>query len=156
MTPIPVRSRRALLALALAVAVAACNKNAPPPPPPEAIGPTPLGGTIWKVLDVGGRVPPPETRGVEPYLRISRNLDQAEGQTGVNFFNATVVVRDASIRIGPPAVTRRAGPQPAMTFETAMLVAMQRSALYRIDREVLELSDASGLVLMRLAAPPLP
>jgi heat shock protein HslJ len=155
MTSIRARPRRALLVQALAVAAAACTSNKPTPPP-EATGPVPLGGTIWRVVDVGGRVPPRETRGVEPYLRISPNLDQAEGQTGVNFFHATIVVRDASIRIGPPAVTRRAGPQPAMQFETAMLVAMQRTALYRITGDDLELTDATGLVLMRLGAPPMP
>jgi len=157
-TRFPSRSRRATLTLALALAAAAigCDRNRPPPPPPEAVGPTPLGGTIWKVLDVNGRVPPPETRGVEPYLRINPALEGLEGQSGVNFFHATVVVRDATIRIGPPAVTRRAGATAAMQFETAMLIALQRTSLYRIDREVLELSDSAGQVVMRLAAPPPP
>ena len=152
----PVPSRRALLALTLAAVAAACDRRGPPPPPPEAAGPTPLGGTIWTVLDVGGRVPPRETRGVEPFLRIDKNLERADGQAGVNSFVATVVVSDATIRIGPPAVTRRAGPQPAMQFETAMLVAMQRATTYQLDREVLELFDSAGQVVMRLAAPPPP
>lgn len=147
-------SRRGALAsllVAIALGGTACSKSGPQPPAPEtpAAG---LPGPVWRVIDIDGRPPPRETRGQEPTLRFDPTASRITGSTGVNSYSATAVVaEDDSVRIGPPGLTRRTGPLPAVQFETLMLVALQRTHRFRRTDDLLELYDATGNVVMRLA-----
>jgi heat shock protein HslJ len=108
----------------------------------------------WRVIDADGRLPPPETRMAPPVLRFDTTAGRLTGTTGVNSFTGTLVVEGETLRLGPAATTRRAGPQPAMEFESAMLGALQRAAGWRIAGGTLSLLDAGGATLMRLEPTP--
>jgi 3-isopropylmalate/(R)-2-methylmalate dehydratase small subunit len=144
------RGALAGLAAVVALGAAGCSKSGPQPPPRDAPA-AGLPGPVWRVVDVGGRAPPFETRGVEPTLQFDPTASRVSGSAGVNQYSATAVVaEDDTVRVGPPVTTRRLGPQPAMEFETAMLVALRRVTRFRIAGRTLELYDHAGVVLMRL------
>ena len=136
--------RRAAIAGLLATCVLGAGDAASQQP----VRTTPDGD--WRVLEADGRAPAFELFGPRPSLRIDAAAGRVSGYTGVNQFNGPVVVEGESVRFGPAAMTHRAGPQPAMEFENAMLDAMQRAETWRIVGSTLEFLDADGATRMRL------
>jgi putative lipoprotein len=80
---------------------------------------------------------------------------QVEGNTGCNRFFGAYELDGTAIRFGPLGTTRRACREPAQSFETAYLAALQSVTQIAGTDERLALSDASGVNVLRLvvAAP---
>lgn len=114
----------------------------------------PLLGTYWNVKEVDGQSFKPLKGGRDAHLRLDPKQKRATGYSGVNSFSGSFETTAASLSFGPIAATRRAGPPPAMVFETALFKALGATKSYRISGDTLELLDAGGGVRARLEALP--
>ena len=103
----------------------------------------------WDVseLTVGGEsVSLPENAGA--FLLI--NDDQVSGSTGCNSFTGSATFNQGSVTFGPLATTRKACPEAAMTFESALLNALGSVTTYAGGRTSLSLSNDDGTTLIEL------
>ena len=114
----------------------------------------PLVATYWNVKQVDGQSFKPLKGGRDAHLRLDEKQKRATGYSGVNSFSGSFESSAAGLSFGPIAATRRAGPPPAMAFETAFFKALGETKSYRISGETLELLDAAGAVRVRLEALP--
>jgi len=112
----------------------------------------PLAGTYWNVKQVGEQRFKPLKGGRDAHLRLDAQQKRATGYSGVNSFSGAYESGAASLKFGPLAATRRAGPPAAMAFEAALFKALEATRSYRVSGEMLELLDAEGGVLARLEA----
>jgi len=135
-------ARRALW-LSAALLLAACAGGA---------AQVPLAGTYWNVKEVDGQRFKPLKGGRDAHLRLDAQKKRATGYSGVNSFTGSFETAAASLKFGPIAATRRAGPPAAMTFEAAFFKALGATKSYRISGETLELLDAEGNPRVRLEA----
>jgi len=133
---------RRLLVVFAAMLLAACAGSAS----------TPLIGSYWNVKQVGEQRFKPLKGGRDAHLRLDAAQKRATGYSGVNSFSGSYESGAASLKFGPIAATRRAGPPPAMAFEAAFFKALEATRSYRIAGENLDLLDAEGRVLARLEA----
>jgi len=113
-----------------------------------------LTGSDWWLVELDGR-PVVRERGPDgtpappPLLRLDRDTGRASGSTGVNAFTGSFQQTGDTLRFGPLATTRRAGPPPAMAIESAYLKALQATVAARVDGDVLALLDAQARELAR-------
>ncbi len=132
-----------LLVVAAVLLLAACAGGG---------APKPLAGTYWNVKQVGELSFKPLKGGRDAHLRLDARQKRATGYSGVNSFSGAFESGPASLKFGPLAATRRAGPPPAMAFEAALFKALEATRSYRISGETLELLDAEGSTRARLEA----
>jgi len=112
----------------------------------------PLEGTRWVLAEVGGQRAATGL-GDEPVtLRLDRAVSRVTGYAGVNRFSGDYELEGASLRFGPLATTRRAGPPEAESLETSVLTALAAVTGWKITGESLELLDQTGARLMRFDA----
>ena len=72
------------------------------------------------------------------------------GSTSVNRYNGRATIEDQSIRFGPLAMTRRAGPPALIDQESRFTSAMQAVTQYRLtDTGLLHLMDKAGAETIR-------
>ena len=84
---------------------------------------------------------------------VSATFDGATigGNASVNHYGGPYTVDGESIQIGALAVTRMAGPEPAMAQETAFLADLGRAASFAVDGDILKLFDEAGAELLVFA-----
>jgi len=123
--------------------------------PAKTPGP-PLAGTYWKLVDAGGKIPKAMPGEPEAHIRFDRENKRASGYSAVNNFNGSYEASGPTLRIGPVAATRRAGPPDAMEVEAAFFAAFDATRSYRISGQSLELLDAGGNALASFEAKPMP
>lgn len=66
------------------------------------------------------------------------------GNTGVNDFRTTFTLEGADqsrVKVGPAAVTRKAGPPEAMALETLFLERFESASSFKVDGDTLHLSS---------------
>jgi heat shock protein HslJ len=85
-------------------------------------------------------------------LQLDRALLRATGYAGVNRFSGGYELDGTSLRFGPLATTRRAGPPEAELLEASVLTALGSTAGWKITGGSLELLDGTGARLMRFDA----
>ena len=153
-----------LTVLTLAAMALSCQPKSkdvdaqPPDAKPELnveAKPAPIEDTTWRLAEVGGR--PAETVPADAraaHLRLNASDHRASGYTGVNSFNGTYTLTGQTLRFGPMAMTRRAGPEPLNRQEAAFGRALTDTASWRAAGERLELLDASGKPLATLTRSP--
>jgi heat shock protein HslJ len=78
------------------------------------------------------------------------------GSAGCNAYNATYETADKTVKIGPPASTKKMCAEPAgvMEQETQFLKALTTAATYRIEGDRLELRTAEGALAVSLKQTP--
>jgi len=109
-----------------------------------------LTNTRWRLVVVDDRLVESAAMDPEPHLRLTDGGEMS-GHTGCNAIHATFEARDAELQIGPIASTRRFCPEEEVP-EVALLRALESARTYRIDADVLELTNAEGVVLARFEA----
>jgi len=149
MKPSPIaRAARWTTALCAALLLAACAGSGGPP--------AALSGTVWNVTEADGQIFKPLKGGRDAHLRLDAQKKRATGYSGVNSYSGAYQSSGATLKFGPIAATRRAGPAAAMAFESAYFKALGATRSYRISGDRLELLDAGGEVRVKLEAlPPL-
>jgi len=138
-----------LLATLLGVpAITACSHASGGASPRAA----PLEGTRWVLAEIGGNRAAMGLDDEPVTLQLDRAVRLATGYAGVNRFSGVYDLDGASLRFGPLATTRRAGPPEAESLETAVLAALAAVSGWKVTGESLELLDHTGSRLMRFDA----
>ena len=116
-------------------------------------GASPLEGTTWRLVDLGGR--PARPAGTDaPNLRLDAAQKRAGGNTGCNSFGGEYELNGEALRFGMLASTRRAYTDDALNAqEAAYLRALADTRAWRITDGTLVLSSESGVVA-RFASQP--
>lgn len=70
------------------------------------------------------------------------------GNGGVNTYNATYTTSGSSIKIGPIASTKMAGPEALMTQETAYFAALEKATTYAMEGDIMTLRDSTGAAMV--------
>ncbi len=112
--------------------------------------PSMLEGREWKAVEVreagGGLVPVPADVTVSARFAEAR----VSGSGGVNSYGGAYTVSGSNqIAIGPVNATLMAGPEPAMSVESAYFAALETATRYRVTADTLELLDESATVYVR-------
>ena len=102
-----------------------------------------LTGTPWRIVEVTGKLAPAGAR-------ITFERGTISGAAGCNRFFGSLAVTSTDLRIGPLASTKMycAG---RMDAEQAVMAALARVKTASRTGEVVELRDAAGAPLLRLA-----
>ncbi|MDH4130728.1 MAG: META domain-containing protein [Gemmatimonadota bacterium] len=137
-----------LLSTVLAGGTAACSHSTSGAAPKAA----PLEDTRWVLAEVGGRRAGQGMDAQPVMLQLDQSLMRATGYAGVNRFSGTYELGGTSLRFGPLATTRRAGPPEAEALEASVLTALGATTGWKITGASLELLDATGARLMRFDA----
>ena len=74
------------------------------------------------------------------------------GSTGCNKYNAAYTIGGDMITISPGATTLMACSTPIMAQESAFLDVLASATTYKIAGDVMELKDASGVVIAKFSA----
>lgn len=139
----PFRTIWALLAAAALVVLAAGCAGAKEDP-------SMLEGREWKAVEVreagGELVPVPAD--VTVTARFAE--ERISGSGGVNSYGGSYTTSGSNlIAIGPVNATLMAGPEPAMSIESAYFAALETATRYRVTAGSLELLDESAMVYVR-------
>jgi heat shock protein HslJ len=106
----------------------------------------------WQLVEVGGRPAEPLPADSKPaHLRLNSADKRISGYSSINQFGGTYELRGNLLKLGPLAMTRRAGPASLMQQESAFTQAMQSTTSWRAAGNDIELLDASGKPLARLS-----
>jgi heat shock protein HslJ len=116
----------------LALSIVACSGDAPAT---GAASPSPaadrLDGSSWALQSVADQ---PVPDGVSATLVFAEG--QVSGSSGCNTFSGPYTVSGpVSIDIGPLVSTRMACPEPAMTFETTYLAALDGATTWAVPAD---------------------
>jgi len=133
----------ALMALAL---VAGCTPYGAAAGGATSGGGSPLEGTTWRLVELGGR--PARPAGSDaPNLRLDAAQKRAGGNTGCNSYGGGYELSGESLRFGALASTRRACTDEALNAqEAAFLGALDSTRTWRVTGDTLVLSGESGVV----------
>lgn len=114
--------------------------------------PMTLEDVSWHLAEVGGKpAEPVPADAPAPHLRLHAKDRRVTGYSGVNAFNGSYELNGQSLKFGPTAMTRRAGPEPLMKQEFAFTQAMEQTASWRDAGDGrIDLLDAAGKPLAQL------
>ena len=99
----------------------------------------------WQLKDVEGNPTEPVPADARaPYLRLNSADKHVNGYSGVNQFNGGYELTSESLRFGPMAMTRRAGPEALNRQESAFAKALSETRSWRVSGDSLEIPDLDG------------
>jgi heat shock protein HslJ len=101
----------------------------------------------WRLDDIAGRG---TVDRLNPPLSILRD-GTLRGESGCNRFTGKATIDGEKLKIGNLATTRRACPPAVMDQEKRFLAAMRQAAGWRIENEMLVLTDDKGGALLRFS-----
>jgi len=107
-----------------------------------------LTGVNWRLTHLGEMVLADDT---DLTIEFDRG-GKVQGFGGCNRFSGSFALQQGKLSVGPLAVTRKACPEPANSFEISYLDALDKArAAARAERR-LALQDADGRTLARFVA----
>lgn len=101
----------------------------------------------WRIVEVSGAAIDPSDAVLE--LHFDAATAAVSGRSGVNAFSGTFACDGASLRFGPLAVTRMAGPPARMALESKVLAALEATRRWSLGARELVLLDAAGASVAR-------
>jgi heat shock protein HslJ len=107
----------------------------------------------WSIIALEGvsvEVPAERAR---PTLIFDAKQKRVSGMAGVNRFSGTYTMEGESLKFGPLLATKMAGPPELNELEIRYLRALERTAMWRLDGDELELRTGPRVVA-RFAAKP--
>jgi heat shock protein HslJ len=111
----------------------------------EAAAKAELPGSKWVVTGYNNGKQAVTGPAVDSTLTVAFGTDgKVGGNGGVNTFSGTFESGPSSVKIGPLASTKMAGPPELMTQETLYLTALQNSTTWEIQSGKLTMRDATG------------
>jgi len=111
----------------------------------EKAQPASLSGTKWTVTGYNNGREAVTAPALDSTLSVEFGTDgTVSGNGGVNTFNGPFEATEKTVKIGPLASTKMAGPQELMDQEAAYLAALQDSTVWALVQGRLEMRDASG------------
>ena len=116
------------------------------PPTKKSAMPPSIENVTWQLVEVGGKPAEPAPADEHAaHVRLDATSKRASGYSGVNAFQGSYQLAGTSLKFGPMAMTRRAGPEPLMQQESAFTRALTDTAAWRSagDDQIELLDDAS-------------
>lgn len=119
----------------------------------EAAKPAELSGSSWLVTGYNNGKEAVTSVVVDSELTLEFGADgKATGSGGVNTFNGPFEYTADTVKIGPLATTKMAGPQKLMDQESQYLAALQAATVWKVTRGALELRDGQGALQVTATA----
>jgi len=104
-----------------------------------------LPGSAWTVTGYNNGKEAVVSVSADATLTVVFGTDgTVSGNAGVNTYSGPCESSDGTVRIGPLATTRMAGPEELMTQEALFLEALQNASKWSIAQGRLELRDETG------------
>lgn len=120
-----------------------------------ATGGKSLEKSSWQILQIGGLDLSGADTARLPVIRfLSEDRLRYAAGVGCNQLIGLVEINGSAVKFGPAASTMMACTPPLDTWERALGGALERAVSWRGGSETLELLDATGTIVMRLARAP--
>ena len=143
-------------AIVIAMTVAGCSaRHIYSVQQASTTGDSPLRGTYWKLVQLGGMRVQPVDRQREPHLIFATAEPRISGSGGCNRVAGTFGVDGDKLRVDRMASTRMAC-LAGMEQEQQFLRSIEKSERYRITGAHREMLDAESVVIAKFEAAPLP
>jgi heat shock protein HslJ len=107
-----------------------------------------LENTEWQVASLSGFSDPVPATGRPLTLRLESATKRVSGFAGVNRIQGSYELNGSSLRFGPLAATRMAGPPDAMAREAAFLNALEKVSRWKSGSSLIELLAGNEVVVM--------
>jgi putative lipoprotein len=121
-----------------------------------AKGPRPkLHGTYWGLVELNGKPAAPGMGRTQPYIMLHRAEGRLEGSSGCNGVVGTYIVQQNALQFTPSGTTLMMCPPALMEQEQeqGMIAALKATSSYKIEGDMLELSNGQVVVARFQAAP---
>jgi heat shock protein HslJ len=119
----------------------------------EKAEPFDLSGTSWKITGYNNGKEAVTSPEADSELTLEFGTDgTVSGNGGVNQFNGPYEATEDTIKIGPLASTKMAGPENLMTQEAAYLAALEAGTTWEVVNGVLTTRDAGGAMQINAVA----
>jgi putative lipoprotein len=115
------------------------------PPGAKHQGPK-LHGTYWRLVELNGNPASPGMGRTQPYIMLHREQGTLEGSSGCNGVVGTYIVQQNALQLTPSATTMMMCPPALMEQEQGMIAALKATSSYKIEGDVLELSNGTAVV----------
>jgi len=113
----------------------------------EKAKPASLPGSKWNVTGYNNGKEAVTGPAVDSTLTVEFGTDgTVSGNGGVNTFNGPFESTEKTVKIGPLASTKMAGPQELMDQETQYFAALENSTVWALVQGKLEMRDGSGAI----------
>ena len=112
-----------------------------------------LHGTYWRLIELNGKPAAPGMGRTQPYIRLHREDSRFEGSSGCNGVIGTYLVEQNAVEFNPSATTLMMCPQALMDQEQGLIAALKATSSYKIQGEMLELSNGTAVVAKFHAQP---
>jgi len=115
------------------------------PAPEKHDGPR-LQGTYWSLVELNGK---PATSGMgrtQPYIRLHSEQSRLEGSSGCNAVTGTYIVEQNALQFTPGGITMMMCPPALMEQEQGLIAALKVTSSYKIEGDMLELSNGTTVV----------
>ncbi len=111
-----------------------------------------LTNTYWRIVRLGGQEIRVAKGGWEPYLLLRTGEPRYAATVGCNQLLGSYETAGETLRLKGAASTMMACPPPLAEYERLLAGALQATATWRINGQVLELLDGNGQTLALLQA----
>jgi len=114
-----------------------------------------LPGSSWVVTGYNNGKQAVVSVALDSTMTIDFGTDgTVSGNSGVNTYNGPFTAEAKTIKMGPFATTKMAGPEELMAQETAFLTAMENGTTWSVSRDKLEIRDGGGALQVSAVAAP--
>jgi putative lipoprotein len=112
-----------------------------------------LHGTYWRLVELNGKPTVPGMGTTQPYIRLHREQSRLEGSSGCNGLVGTYLLEQSALQFTPSATTLMMCPPALMEQEQGLIAALKATSSYKIEGDMLELSNGKEVVARFQAAP---
>jgi len=120
-------------------------QKAATPAPEKSTGPK-LHGTYWSLVELNGKPATPGMGRTQSYIRLHREQSRFEGSGGCNGVTGTYLVEQNALQFNATATTLMMCSQALMEQEQGLIAALKATSSYKIEGNVLELSNGTAVV----------
>jgi putative lipoprotein len=113
--------------------------------PTKTSGPK-LHGTYWSLVELNGSRAAPGMGRTQPYIRLHCEQGRFEGSSGCNGVTGTYLLERTALQFNPSATTLMMCPQALMEQEQGLIAALKATSSYKIEGDMLELSNGTAVV----------
>jgi putative lipoprotein len=105
-----------------------------------------LNGTYWMLVELNGKPAVTGMGRTQPYIRLHREQGRLDGSGGCNGVTGTYIVEQNALQFTPSGTTLMLCPPALMEQEQGLISALKATSSYKIEGDILELSDGKEVV----------
>ena len=112
-----------------------------------------LHGTYWRLVDLNGKPAVPGMDKTQPYIMLHSDPNRLEGSSGCNNVFGGYILEQNALQITPSGSTMMMCPTALMEQEQGLINALKATSSYKIQGDILELSNGKEVVARFQAQP---